>query len=385
MKNNIKIIIFLVFSIFFILFTPAFAEVGNVLYVLGKVQKKDLSGNVMRVRKNDALDSGDTLITSKNGQVMIVMLDENKITIRPSTVFFIIDYSYKNDSKKDKSYYKLVKGGLRSVTGIMGDKNKKSFKLQTNIATMGIRGTDFDLAYCEENCTDNKGLYVKVINGSVTLANDRGSKDIDAGDIGHVSGFNESPGLAEELPRNMRIGKGDSNSGLREDLDSYPTHEEEMAAIALDGNASQATFQELLESELPKRDILKGAVSIGMDATDVVETLLKISPDADEIIEQSIDAFPEKAEDFTTMGVVLGDISDETIKKIQAKKGVDAKAVKSGKSLGDLIAPRKYGKKEKNDANKVGKKPPKSADRPRIDPELLPGKGTGGGKPASAS
>lgn len=397
MKYMEKMILLLILLGLSIGFNSALAEAGVVIYVLGKVQKKDASGSLIRIRKNDVIESGDTLMTAKNGQAMIFMLDKNKITIRPNTEFIIDDYVFEGNVKKDKSHYELMKGGLRSASGMIAKKNKKSFQLKTSIATMGIRGTDFDLGFCESTCTDNKGIFVKVITGGVSLSNDAGTMDIDVGDIGHVTSFDDQPKLVNELPENMRIGKNKSRRKTGDDSDSYPTHEEEMVAIALHKKPNGDMFQELVDSELPTRDILKGAVSIGMDPIDVVEILLQISPDTDEIIEQAIDAFPEKASDFTTMGIVLGDLSDNALKKLQAKPRVDPKAIQKGKSLGQLISPR--GRKEKkrekltqreqpstgtshNTAAKPKFKPKKI---PTFDKELLPGKGTGGGNPASPS
>jgi len=384
----------LIFSIISMSFSLVFAEAGNVTYIFGKVQKRDLSGKVTRLRKKESIVSGDTIITFKNGQVMLIMLDDSKITIRPDTEFFIEKFLFKKNSKNNKSNYELAKGGFRSVTGIMGQKDKNSFKLKTNIATMGIRGTDFDLSYCELNCSDNQGLFVKVVSGSVSLSNDGGTKNIDAGDIGHVSDVGVPVKLVDELPKNMRIGKK-GKSG--KDSESYPTHEEQMVAIALNEDPSAAMFQELVDSELPKKDIVKGAVSLGMEPTGVVETLLNIDPDnTDEIIEQSIDAIPERASDFTTIGVALGDVSDDTLRKIEAKEGIDPKAIQSGESLGKLIAPRKekrVEKVEKNDKTGIGKIGSPVGELPKskpeklspIDPQLLPGQGTGGGKPPSPS
>jgi len=396
MKILFKTVIIYFFLILVFSLNPVFAEVGTVTYVLGKVQKKDASGNVTRIRKKYFVDSGDTVITSKNGQAMIVMLDESKITIRPNTEFIVEKYSYRKNASKDKSHFELVKGGFRSVTGVMGKKNKKSFKLKTNIATMGIRGTDFDLSYCETNCSDNKGLFVNVVSGSVSLSSEGGSMDVVAGEIGEVSGAGVAPELVDELPKSMRIGKTDSKGGVNDG--SYPSHEEEMVAIALNQDPSNAMFQGLVDEGLPTDDILKGAVSIGMDPTDVVETLLKINPDSDEVLQKSAEAIPEQAGDFTTMGIVLGDVSDQTISNIQTIDGVDPNAVQSGQVLGELIAPRKENKTESEDSPKsdragkasstppIGEPPRSKPDGiPPIDPELLPGSGTGGGEPPSAS
>jgi hypothetical protein len=43
----------------------------------------------------------------------------------------------------DNASFNLVKGGLRSVTGLLGKRNKEKFAMKTPSATIGIRGTTF--------------------------------------------------------------------------------------------------------------------------------------------------------------------------------------------------------------------------------------------------
>ncbi|MEP6789927.1 MAG: FecR domain-containing protein, partial [Ramlibacter sp.] len=46
----------------------------------------------------------------------------------------------------------LVRGGFRAVTGLISKGSPNAAKVQTNTATIGIRGTDFDARVCARDC-----------------------------------------------------------------------------------------------------------------------------------------------------------------------------------------------------------------------------------------
>ncbi|MBX9903668.1 MAG: FecR domain-containing protein [Burkholderiales bacterium] len=75
--------------------------------------------------------------------------DQTRITLRPNTVFRLD--SYKADAP-EAMLLGLVKGGLRVVTGLLGKRNPSGVKVQTAVATIGIRGTEFDARLCEADC-----------------------------------------------------------------------------------------------------------------------------------------------------------------------------------------------------------------------------------------
>jgi hypothetical protein len=84
--------------------------------------------------------------------------------------------------------FNLLKGGFRAVTGAIGKRNHSSVTYKTAVATIGIRGTDFEVADCSLGCPDlsikpKPGLYFKVFQGGVA-ANE---KPYDADQAGYVS------------------------------------------------------------------------------------------------------------------------------------------------------------------------------------------------------
>ncbi len=179
------------------------AEAGTSLFVYGKVQLKSSQGELSTLNRGMEFDSGDTILTGVNGRAQLRMKDGAIFDLKPNTEFMIEEYVYNPstntvaqtiNNKEEKGFYRLVRGGFRSISGLIGKKNKKNYRVKTPVATIGIRGTDYTAVFCEVNCGDlGKGLYLNVAEGGVVLANEGGSLDIDPGNAGFVSGLTAAP------------------------------------------------------------------------------------------------------------------------------------------------------------------------------------------------
>jgi hypothetical protein len=67
------------------------------------------------------------------------------MTFQPGTKFSIDDYKFpvKEKSSVGKSVMKLIEGGFRTITGVIAKTNPRDYKIQTPVATIGVRGTDY--------------------------------------------------------------------------------------------------------------------------------------------------------------------------------------------------------------------------------------------------
>lgn len=92
-------------------------------------------------------------------------------------------------------FFSLLKGGMGSVTGLLGRRNRDRVKVIAASATIGIRGTHFGLLLCDGNCASipmpgggapPNGLHVDVVDGSVSISNDAGQQVLNAGQFGYV-------------------------------------------------------------------------------------------------------------------------------------------------------------------------------------------------------
>lgn len=171
----------------------AFAVVGKVEFSTAGVTAVSQSGATRALNKGAEIDVGDTIQTN-DARAQLKFTDGGYVSLQPNTTFKVEEYAYadKKDGT-DKSFFSLLKGGMRAITGLVGKTNKQAYRLNTPVATIGIRGTEFVAEY------DNK-LLVKVGEGAVYMANNGGDITLYAGQIGAVGDSNDKPELTDEEP-----------------------------------------------------------------------------------------------------------------------------------------------------------------------------------------
>jgi hypothetical protein len=150
--------------------TPTSLVVGRVALIKGEVKVKDIQLKERLLDKGGPVYLGDTLVTTDKAFVVVVFRDDTRLTLRPSSEVVLKDYFLGQEGNAGKGRYvtELLKGGLRSLTGNIGKQNPDGFKVVTSSATMGIRGTGFDVLY--KNPT-----WVNVWSGAVDFEYKDGS------------------------------------------------------------------------------------------------------------------------------------------------------------------------------------------------------------------
>ncbi|MEL7451588.1 MAG: FecR domain-containing protein, partial [Pseudomonadota bacterium] len=189
----------------------AHADAGKILFVYGKAYIQAPDGTRTDITRGDAVQSGDLLVTTANGRVQLRMSDGGLLALRPQTEFLIEDYNDPADNARTgktveedspRSFFALLKGGFRSITGAIGQERKSDYRVKTPVATIGIRGTDYTAVVCAGDCGSLQragskpiadGLYIGVAEGGVVLINDSGTLDLDAGQFGFVADAESSP------------------------------------------------------------------------------------------------------------------------------------------------------------------------------------------------
>lgn len=133
-------------------------SVGQIRAITGLISLKNAEGKIRFASTGSKLYVGDVVTTEKKSTAVLEFVDTTQIALRPETRFVVQNYSFKPDEPvADKADFKLVKGGLRTLTGLIGKRgDKDAFKMQSETATIGVRGTDFTARICQgDNC---KGL-----------------------------------------------------------------------------------------------------------------------------------------------------------------------------------------------------------------------------------
>lgn len=90
---------------------------------------------------------GMRVITGADGRAVLTFADGQTVLLVPNSVFWIKDYRYaKNQPRENRSATELLKGGMRFISGAMAKETPEAVKIETPVATIGIRGTDFTVA-----------------------------------------------------------------------------------------------------------------------------------------------------------------------------------------------------------------------------------------------
>ncbi len=166
----------------------AAVQVGRVLTAVGKVTARDSDGKERALKRRSPVFEGDVVTTGTAGRTQIRFKDSALVELVPATEFRVDAYRY--DGKADGSEnaaMTLLKGGLRTVSGVIGHEHKASYKMNTPVATIGIRGTFYDLA------VTSQGLFGGVNNGQIVVTNGSGTHPFGQDQFFHVADAGSAP------------------------------------------------------------------------------------------------------------------------------------------------------------------------------------------------
>jgi len=204
---------------------------GKVVLVTGKAAALTPDGKPRKLKRGGPFYEGDTIETQKKSFVKLKYTDGGVMLLRPATKLVV--EKYKNPKKgKGESVSRLVKGGLRAVTGAIAKRDRSKFKLKTPTATMGVRGTDFTVRFCAGDCGDlgarvappADGLYTGVNSGGIDLTNAAGTRGYNAGQYGYVKNVNTRPQVLPAAPAVIAV-------------DDLPPPTQESTGESIEGNA----------------------------------------------------------------------------------------------------------------------------------------------------
>ena len=164
------------------------AGAGTVTHLSGTLSVQRPDGSVRILSQKSEVNPGDVLTTQRDSYAQINFTDGSSLTMRPNTQIKIEQYHFVQDRpQEDNSFLRLVKGGLRTVTGLVGKRgNQDAYKIGTNTATIGIRGSsgdtiDSSTGGCEgvtPGCDKlPAGVYHTTYTGSYIMQNEGGTPD----------------------------------------------------------------------------------------------------------------------------------------------------------------------------------------------------------------
>lgn len=175
-------------------------SVAKVVEIKGDVFAKNTFDKTTAERKlslGSDINVHDHLSSQVNSFLVLVFKDNQKITLQPNSEFDVTQYDYQQAGKKDQIKFKLITGGLRALTGTIGQKDHSAYALDTPVASIGIRGTETEHI---EN-PDGSGIYSHVTEGSISITNEAGEIILNQGENAFTASSNSLTVPISELPQ----------------------------------------------------------------------------------------------------------------------------------------------------------------------------------------
>ncbi|MEQ6434620.1 FecR domain-containing protein [Comamonas sp. w2-DMI] len=137
--------------------------VAYVSLVVGQVSLVRSNGEALPVQRGLNLHESDRLVTGEDGMVMVVFVDEGRVALRSGSELLIRKYKYDTVGADSDLQLELLKGTMRQISGKAAKRQPERYHLNTPVAAIGVRGTDF-LAKA-----DNTAVRTYVHEGAITV------------------------------------------------------------------------------------------------------------------------------------------------------------------------------------------------------------------------
>ena len=166
---------------------------ANGIYqsVTGDVKAAAGAATPASVAKDQRVLPGTTVTTGAGAQTVIRFDDGHTVVLNENSEFRVTEYSFDKDKpQSDNIAMQILKGAMRSVSGLIGSRSRQAFLLLAPQATIGIRGTDFMIALVNP-------AYLSVVQGSIAATNAAGTAAFAAGSTATIA---SSTALAIGIP-----------------------------------------------------------------------------------------------------------------------------------------------------------------------------------------
>jgi hypothetical protein len=174
------LLLFLLFSTVFNQSCIANENLGKTILARGNVTA-DRADKKASLKRSSPVFRQDILRAGANARAQFRMIDNALINLQQNSALHLRKYNLQSGKENSGVLMELISGGLRTITGTIGKQNKKDYQLRTPIATIGIRGTMYEIEIMPKG-----GMYVGTWQGAISVRSHSGKCNIELGD-----GFND--------------------------------------------------------------------------------------------------------------------------------------------------------------------------------------------------
>ncbi len=252
----------------FILFVLLSASHSYAQDMIGVVSA--LSGNASIIRNSEEIpaESGtpifqdDVINSADNSRVQILLKDQTAINLGANASLTIDAFVYSDEA--ENVAVKVSKGAFKFISGKVATKNPEKVTVETPVATIGVRGTEF------VGVINPQDSRIALLDGKIEVANDLGAQLVEvpgfgvsidtAGVISPPVKFSQSE--LESLLNTVAIDKDEkeeldnneaNNEGLTEEEEDNSNTDDDESELSDEGqsNRSHRIAREI--NHLPRR------------------------------------------------------------------------------------------------------------------------------------
>jgi hypothetical protein len=167
------------------------APAARVDFAVGNVTAVAPNGQSRSLTKGAQIGEGETINTN-SGRAQVRFTDGAYVSLQPASEFRIDQYRFEGKADgKEKGFFSLLKGGLRTITGLVGRNNKQNYQISTTVATIGIRGTEYTIQY-------GNSIQGTVGEGEIDVCNGAGCLSVTNGESYYVQSQEIKPALSNK-------------------------------------------------------------------------------------------------------------------------------------------------------------------------------------------
>lgn len=117
--------------------------VARVAVSVGDTRKVGSQGLVESLKVGSTLAAGERVRTGPDAMAILVFSDEGRISLRADSELLIRHYEIDPTGARTRIELELIRGTVRQISGQASRAQPDRYRLNTPIAVIGVRGTDF--------------------------------------------------------------------------------------------------------------------------------------------------------------------------------------------------------------------------------------------------
>lgn len=164
----------LLLPILFVLPNLTLADAGITLVASGSVSAAQDGSDEREVKRRSKIFETDLITTGPDSRAQFRMKDGAMIALTESSQWQVLEYKYQ-EAEEDAVAMKLLKGGLRTISGQVGKADHTQYKLDTPVGSIGIRGTHYEV-----RITADGKLLLGVYEGTIAAETSQGTIELGA-------------------------------------------------------------------------------------------------------------------------------------------------------------------------------------------------------------